>query len=105
MEKSLINIKRYKQVFWIYFYKVMNKLIGMERCKKREPLKPMGIGKSVYPEGYIPPVKRTLSDGTVEFYIPIEVQKEFHKKLTQADTDMYNHRNKSIKKDENGKEL
>jgi len=96
---------KYVKVAMIYGYKFLNYLFGIERCKKREPLKPMGIGKSVYPEGYIPPVKRTLSDGTVEFYIPIEVQKEFHKTLTQADTDMYNHRNKSIKRDENGKEL
>lgn len=49
--------------------------VGISRCKKREPMKPMGIKSTVYPPGYIPPVKRVLSDGTVEYYIPVEAVK------------------------------
>ncbi|MEM4711294.1 MAG: hypothetical protein QXL18_05090 [Candidatus Woesearchaeota archaeon] len=44
--------------------------------KKKSILKPMGIRSTVYPDGYIPPIKRILSDGTVEYYIPIKVQLE-----------------------------
>lgn len=44
--------------------------------KKKSTLKPMGIRSTVYPEGYIPPIKRILSDGTIEYYIPIQAQKE-----------------------------
>lgn len=96
---------KYVKVAMIYGYKFLNYLFGIERCKKREPLKPMGIGKSVYPEGYIPPVKRTLSDGTVEYYIPIEAQKEMHNTLKQSGKDLNNYGNKSFKRDEDGKEL
>lgn len=52
--------------------------------KKINTLKPMGIRSTVYPDGYIPPVKRILSDGTIEYYIPAEAQKtldEARKKL------------------------
>ncbi|MEM4711372.1 MAG: hypothetical protein QXL18_05490 [Candidatus Woesearchaeota archaeon] len=42
--------------------------------KKKSILKPMGIRSTVYPDGYIPPIKRVLSDGTVEYYIPVKAQ-------------------------------
>jgi len=72
----------------IYAYKLLNIIFGVERCKKREPLKPMGIGKSIYPEGYIPPVKRTFSDGTVEYYIPIQGQIHVDEALKKMGKDL-----------------
>lgn len=44
--------------------------------RQTNAMKPMGIRSTVYPEGYIPPVKRILNDGTIEYYIPVEAQKE-----------------------------
>jgi len=56
-------------------------LLGLQRCKKSEPLKPMGIRSSYYPDGYVAPVKRTFSDGTTEYFIPIEAQKNMDEAL------------------------
>ena len=61
----------------------MIKNAKMMKFKKQQTddLKPMGIRSSYYPEGYLPPIKRTFSDGTTEYIIPIESQKKMYESV------------------------
>lgn len=58
---------------------LLYRLLNIKRCKKKTSLKPMGIRSTVYPDGYKPPIKRVYSDGTVEYVIPIDNQKQIDK--------------------------
>lgn len=104
MKQITKKLIKAKHLFWIYFYKIMGKLVGMERCKKREPLKPMGIGKSIYPPDYTPVQKRTFSDGTEEYFIPVDAQKRMDEAWKKMGIDLINPEGTSmitkIKKDD-----
>lgn len=66
--KKRINLK---------IYKLLIKYLGFKRQRKNKPLLPMGV-KTYYPPGYVPPVKRILSDGTIDYYISAEALKNVH---------------------------
>ena len=89
-----MKIKR----LWIHFYRVIGYVLPIERCKKQEPLKPMGIGHSVYPPDYVPPTKRVYSDGTVEYYIDPNTQHKLDEAWKEMGKEGIAGKSKMIKK-------
>ena len=94
----MVNKKRTIKKLIIHTYNVLYTICGIERCKKREPLKPMGIGKSIYPPDYTPIQKRTFSDGTEEYYIPAEAQKRLDEAWKKMGEECIEGKSKDIKK-------
>lgn len=73
-----------KKKLLIRYYNLMERIFGVQgRCKKNEPLKPMGVRSTYYPPDYKPPVERVLSDGTKEYILPIETQRTIHDSLEE----------------------
>jgi hypothetical protein len=73
-----------KKRLLIKYYQFMEFIFGAQpRCKKNEPLKPMGIRSSYYPPDYKMPIERVYSDGTKEYLLPIETQQTIHNSIEQ----------------------
>lgn len=89
-----MKIKR----LWIHFYRIVGYVFPIERCKKQEPLKPMGIRSTYYPPGYVPPKKRVYSDGTVEYVIDPKSQHQLDEAWKKMGQELIKGESKDIKK-------